>query len=92
MKHHLLALASETRSGIQLIWWIEKLIAIREREEFKSGPAFTDSGGNLAKTRGEYDNIVRSFIKRIQADKELGMMEDKDNVDRFYGFHLAQFC
>ena len=85
VKHHLIAVASKTMSGIQTRWWIEKLTEIRSREGFTSGPAFADRKGKLAQTR-EYNNILRSFLKRIQADKDLGMISEKDDVDKFYGF------
>lgn len=55
------------------------------REGFSSGPAFADWRGKLAETR-EYNDILRSFLKRIQADKELGMISEKDDVDKCYGF------
>jgi hypothetical protein len=40
MRQHMLALASSTRSGIALRWWIEELIKIREEEGCTHGPAF----------------------------------------------------
>ena len=39
-RHHLLALASITSSGIKLQWWLENLMSIREKEGCRMGPAF----------------------------------------------------
>ena len=85
VRHHLIAVASFTMSGIQTRWWIEKLIAIREREGHTSGPAFADSTGRLANTR-EYNAVLRAFLTRIQADKHLGMLTEKDDIEKNYGF------
>ena len=37
---HLITLASHTLSGIEIRWWIEKLIRIWETECFTAGPEF----------------------------------------------------
>lgn len=31
--------------------------------------------------------MLRSFLKRIQADKDLGMIAEKEEVEKYYGFH-----
>jgi hypothetical protein len=39
-KYHLMSLASTTSLGIELRWWLEKLVHIQEEEGYISGPAF----------------------------------------------------
>ena len=46
-KYHLMFLASTTTSGIELRWWIETLIRIREEEGCITGPAFGHKDGTL---------------------------------------------
>jgi hypothetical protein len=64
-KYHLMALASTTSSGIELRWWIETLIKIREEEGCVSGPAFGGADGVVALMR-EYDEILHYFLETIQ--------------------------
>ena len=46
--HHLIAIESETQSGLQPIWWIEKLVMVCPSEGHMHGPAFADEYGQLA--------------------------------------------
>jgi hypothetical protein len=39
-KYHQMALASTTSSGIELRWWMEKLIQVRQEENCTTGPGF----------------------------------------------------
>jgi hypothetical protein len=55
-RHHQLALASVTTSGIKLRWWMERLLEVREREGHTSGPAFGDTDGRVGLI-SEYDGI-----------------------------------
>jgi len=58
--YHLMSLASTTTSGIELRWWFETLIRIREEEGCITGPAFGHKDGTVALMR-EYDDILRHF-------------------------------
>jgi hypothetical protein len=50
-KYHLMSLASTTTSGIELRWWIETLISIREEEGCITGPAFGHKEGSVTLMR-----------------------------------------
>ncbi len=50
-KYHLMSLASTTTSGIELRWWIETLIRIREDEGCITGPAFGHKDVSVALMR-----------------------------------------
>jgi len=56
-----MALASVTRSGIELRDWIERLMAVRAKEGHKVGPAFGHRDGSLA-TISEYDDMLHGFL------------------------------
>jgi hypothetical protein len=64
IRRHIVALASYTMLGIELRWWIEKLISIREKEGCLSGPAFGYSDGSVA-AMSEYDSILHRFLALI---------------------------
>ena len=55
-KYHLMSMASTTSSGIELRWWLKKLIHVREEEGSISGPAFGHRDGSVAMMR-EYNKI-----------------------------------
>ncbi len=40
LRHHLIASTSSTTSGIQLRWWLEKLMNVHAKEGCKNGLAF----------------------------------------------------
>ncbi len=60
-KHHLIALANKTSSGIKLRWWLEQLLKIREEEGCRTGPAFGCSNGSVG-LMSEFDNILHFFL------------------------------
>ncbi len=73
----MLALASSTRSGITLRWWIEELIKIREEEGCTHGPAFGDSNGAVA-FLFEYDGILYHFLDIVQQEHPDLIAENND--------------
>ena len=85
VRQHLVAIASKTKSGIDARWWIEKLVDVREAEGFTSGPAFGHSDGSVS-TISEYDGVLRHFLKRIQSEPGSDLLDEKDEVDKFYSF------
>ena len=44
---HAVNIANTTSSGLELRWWIEKLIEVNEAEGLTSGPAFALPDGEL---------------------------------------------
>ncbi len=83
-KYHLMALASTTSSGIELRWWIETLIKVREEEGCVSGPAFGHRDGSVALMR-EYDEILHYFLETIQRECP-ELISKSDDVHANYGF------
>jgi hypothetical protein len=65
-KHHLIALASETLSGIKLRWWLEELLRVRKEEGCRTGPAFGSRDGSLG-LMSEYDELLRFFLRKVQS-------------------------
>ena len=83
-KYHIMALASTTSSGIELRWWIETLIKIREEEGCVSGPAFGNSDGSVALMR-EYDEILHYFLEQVQRENP-DLISESDDIHSNYGF------
>jgi hypothetical protein len=88
-KYHLMALASTTSSGIELRWWIETLIKVREEEGCVSGPAFGHRDGSIALMR-EYDEILHYFLETIRRECP-ELISESDDVHANYGFSRT-FC
>jgi hypothetical protein len=82
-KYHLMSLASTTTSGIELRWWLETLIRIREEEGCITGPAFGHKDGSVALMR-EYDDILHHFLERIQ-NKNPNLISETDDIQANYG-------
>ncbi len=82
-KYHLMSLASTTTSGIELRWWLETLIRIREEEGCITGPAFGHKDGSVALMR-EYNGILHHFLERIQ-NKNPNLISETDDIQANYG-------
>jgi hypothetical protein len=78
-----MSLASTTTLGIELRWWIETLIRIREEEGCITGPAFGHKDGSVALMR-EYDDILYHFLERIQ-NKNPNLISETDDIQVNYG-------
>ncbi len=83
-KYHHMSLASTTTSGIELRWWIETLIRIREEEGCITGPAFGHKDGTVALMR-EYDSILYHFLERIQKEHPNLLISKTDDIQANYG-------
>jgi len=83
-RHHQLALASVTTSGIKLRWWMEHLLEVREREGHTSGPAFGDADGRVGLI-SEYDGILHSMLRKLQLEHP-GLIAENDEVEANYSF------
>ena len=84
-KNHLIALASETSSGIKLRWWLEQLIRIRKEEGCKAGPAF-GSKDRAVGFVSEYDGLLHFFLRKVQTSYPECSLPS-DDVDANYGFY-----
>ena len=79
--HHLITVANVTTSGLRPRWWMEKLIAVCEREGRYTGPAFATPRGKLA-SLPDYDAVFRKYLKFVQEDTDL--IPGDHDVDIFY--------
>jgi hypothetical protein len=80
--YHIICLANTTRSGIQLRWWIEKLLSIASSEGRDAGPAFASKAGDLASST-DYDAVFRDYLKQVQ--NETNLIQDDHDIDIHYG-------
>ena len=65
--HHLIAVASQTQSGLEPRWWIEKLVSVCASEGRFHGPAFADEQGQLALSP-DYNSTFQGYLSRVQAE------------------------
>ena len=64
--HHLIAVASESQSGLEPRWWIEKLVQVCESEGRVHGPAFADEHGCLASSP-DYNSTFQGYLQCVQS-------------------------
>jgi hypothetical protein len=84
IRHHLMALASTTTTGIELRWWLEQLLRVREEEGWIKGPAFGSRTGEVA-LMSEYDAMLHFFLKSIQTEHPQ-IVDPTDEVETTYSF------
>ena len=82
-RYHIMSLASTTSSGIELRWWMEKLIQVRQEENCTTGPGFGHMDGVVASMR-EYDEVIQSFLSVIQQEDN-DLIDATDDVQTNYG-------
>ena len=85
VREHLVAVASESKSGINVRWWLEKLIQVREAENCISGPAFGNSCGEVAKQR-DYNEVLRHFLAVLRDDPNCNLIMNDDDIHKNYSF------
>ncbi len=83
-RHHLLALASVASSEIELCWWLERLMSVREREGCRTGPAFGHKDGSVGLI-SEYNDILHYFLRILQKE-EPDMISPTDDIEANYSF------
>ena len=83
-RHHLLALADVTTLGIELQWWLEKLMIIREREGCRAGPAFGQEDGSVG-LMSEYDEMLHYSLRILQKECP-DMISPLDDIEANYSF------
>ena len=82
-RYHLMSLTSTTSSGIELRWWMEKLIQVRQEENCTTGTGFGYEDGSVALMR-EYDEVLQSFLSVIQQEDN-DLIAATDDVQALYG-------
>jgi hypothetical protein len=83
-RYHLMSLASTTSLGIELRWWMEKLIEVRQEENCTTGPGFGHKDGSVALMR-EYNEILQSFLAIIQ-------QEDSNLIEKINDTQTNMVC
>jgi len=81
---HVINVASESQSGLDTRWWIEKLVEVCESEGRTVGPAFATPTGDLA-TPGDYDSVFRKYLTEVQACTDL--IDKKVDVDVYFSLN-----
>ena len=85
VREHLVAVASESKSGVDVRWWLEKLIHVREEEGCISGPAFGNAQGEGAKQR-DYNEVLWHFLSLLRDDPNCNLIMNDDDIRKNYSF------
>ena len=64
-RYHSLVLANESMSGLEVRWWVEKLINLCESEGRVRGPAFVNPDGS-SPSGADYNVLLRQYLREIQ--------------------------
>ena len=78
--YHTINVVDESMSGLQMMWWVEKLVSIADQEGRSWGPAFANANGRLA-VGSKFDTVFRKYLKQVQ-DKTSWISGDV-NIDNF---------
>lgn len=84
--YHMMNLANESTSGLQVRWWIEQLVGVCKAEGRSSGPAFATPEGRLA-SMGDYNSVFKSYLKEVQSSTMLNLIPEENNVDAMYNLN-----
>lgn len=68
--YHMMNVANVTTSGLEVRWWVEKLVDVCKKEGRTSGPAFVDSRGRIASSL-DYDATFREVAIEVQSQTNL---------------------
>ncbi len=84
IREHLVAVASETKSGVEVRWWLEQLIRVREEEGHTHGPAFGNADGSLC-FLSDFDVVLHDLLKCVQQEPD-SFLDKDDDVEANYSF------
>ena len=79
-----MAVASETKSGVEVRWWLEQLIRVREEEGHVHCPAFGNADGSLG-FLSDYDVYLHELLKTVQQEPD-SFLDKDDDVEANYSF------
>lgn len=85
IREHLVAVASTTKSGVEVRWWLKQLIRVREEEGYTSGPVFGQADGSLG-FMSDYDAMLHELLKTLQLDPCSNIDADDDVVGNYSFF------
>jgi hypothetical protein len=67
-RYHLTPLASVTNSGLEIRYWVESLVEVREKQGRINGPAFcNEKSGKPARAR-DYEMYIMDALAEIQSE------------------------
>jgi hypothetical protein len=84
----MIAVANSTVLGLELWWWLEKLVDICKAEGRTHGPAFATSSGKLVLSV-DYDSVFCQYLKLVQDGTDL-IPEDQEVDTRFSTNRMPQ--
>ncbi|KAK1734216.1 hypothetical protein QTG54_014983 [Skeletonema marinoi] len=82
--YHMINVANVTTSGLQVRWWVEKLVSVCESEGRFRGPAFAGPDGKLESSL-DYDATFREVAKEVQGDTDTEWIPSDLDVDGCLG-------
>ena len=68
--HHMINVAHESVSGLEMRWWTDKLVEVCKAEGRTCGPAFAEPDGELA-SHADYNATFLEYLRRTQASTSL---------------------
>ena len=84
-----MSLASTSRSGIELRWWLEKLIKVRHSKGSHTGFAFA-AKGRVDIATADMNSMFVHYLERVQQEPPAPdtnpLISEDDNVLKLYGF------
>ena len=87
---HVIPLVNETRSGIRIRIWIERLVRLLKQERKSNCPAFCDEDGYLLRAT-DLEGVIHPILKEMQnAPEHLDVIPRSLDVKLWY--RLARSC
>jgi hypothetical protein len=86
-RYHMLLMASETSSGLKIREWLERLVALRERQGRYHGPAFCNDNGEVVRMT-DYEEVFYEILHDIQ-DQRPDLIGPEVDVEQVYGFYRS---
>jgi hypothetical protein len=86
-RYHMLLMASETASGLEVRKWLERLVDLREGQGKFHGPAFDDGNGQVILS-GVYETVFHDLLREIQEDRP-DLISAEVEVGEVYGFYRS---
>ena len=80
-RYHSVVLANCSMSGLEVRWWVEKLLEVCEEEGRASGFAFAAQDGTPPDS-SEYNALFRQYLCRLQQDND-EIFSEREDVTRY---------
>ncbi len=83
-RYHMLLIASQTASGLQVRKWLKHLVGMRERQGLFHGPDFCNEEGNVAQM-SEYEETFYDVLQEQRPD----LIGPDIDIEQIYGFYRS---